>query len=257
MRHTAAVLAILIGVAAGGPSLAAPQVLGLSASNAPIPLTCDDEICTAIAGTFCLQRQRAIPAWGALYDASHPERLTLALLSGDDVTRLSGGPWIKFAAYAGYTMVRMSVPRALLAAHGATAAAIEIGPGIALVPRPQVDDTDPQGTDEIALATGPMRIAAARYLDRPSIGPDAARLVATLVNALPERRTIHDDNSGLWQRAITEEVAGGFAPSAVSDALNAYDRCRYQSDLRRCLISRHRELMEHGNARFWDETAGY
>jgi len=259
MRLIAGVFAILIGIAIhGGSALAAPQVLGLTASNAPVPLRCDGAACTAVTGTFCLQRERVMPTWGAPYRASHPERLTLALLARDGtIARVAGGPWITFSAYNGYTMVRMSVPRTLLDAHDATAAAVEIGPGVALVPLPQADDTSPQSDDEIALATGPMRIAAARYLDQPSVGPDAARLVAALVNALPELHAINDDNSSLWQNTITDDVAAAVDPAAVSSARHAYEMCRDLTDLRRCLISRHHDLMENGNVAFWEETAGY
>jgi len=259
MRLISAACAILLGLAVnGGSALAAPQVLGLTASNQPIPFRCDNASCSAVTGTFCLQRERMMPSWGALYVASRPERLTLALLGGDgSVARIAGGPWITFSAYNGYTMVRMSVPRALLAAHGATAVTAEIGPGIALVPVAQAGDANPQGADEIALATGPMRIAAAHYLDRPSVGTDAARLVAALVNALPEQHTIEDDNSGLWQATITGGTAAAVSPAAVSTARHAYESCHELTDLRRCLISQHHDLMERGNIKYWDETAGY
>ncbi len=258
MRLASGAIAIVIGIAAAGPALAAPQVLGLTASNAPISLRCDGDNCTAIAGTFCLQRERMMPPWGAPYRASQPERLTLVLLDRDGtVARVAGGPSIKFTAYDGYTMVRMSVPRTLLTTHDATAVAVEIGPGIALVPLPQPGDGNPQSADELALATGPMRIAAAHYLDRPSVGADAARLVAALVNALPEQHTIDADYTGLWQRTITDGLAGAVAPAAVASARGAYDRCRDLSDFRRCLIALHRDLMERGNIAFWDETAGY
>jgi hypothetical protein len=259
MRFIAGFLASLIGLAGSiGSAWAAPQVLGLTASNAPVPLNCTGDSCTAVAGTFCLQHERVIPTWGAAYQASHPERLTLALLGRDGtIARIAGGPWIKFSAYSGYTMVRLSVPRTLLATHDATAAAVEIGPGIALVPLPQAGDGNPQSADELALAVGPMRIAAAHYLDQPSVGADAARLVAALVNALPEQHGIADDNSGVWSRTVTADLAATVDPAALAGAHSAYDRCRQQTDFRRCLVSRHREFMEDGNDKFWDETAGY
>lgn len=258
MRSIASGLAILLGIGLSGTALAAPQVLGLTASNGPVPFTCDDADCTALAGTFCLQRERTIPAWGTPYVASHPDRLTLALLTRDGrIVKLAGGAWVRFAAYNGYSMVRMTVPRSLLAAGDATAVALEIGPGISLVPTPRAGDADPQSADEIALATGPMRIAAAHYLDRPSTGIDAARLVTALVGALPERRTIHDDYSAVWQTTITAELTDGLDPAALSSAHSAYDRCRDQPELRQCLMSRHRDLMQRDNARYWDESAGY
>lgn len=257
-RALAAAVTLAAGIAAGSDAVAAPQVLGLTASNAPIPLTCHDDSCSAIAGTFCLQQERPIPTYGARYEATRPEQLALALLGSDGkVIRIAGGPWIEFTAYSGYTMVHLSVPRGVLAAYDATAAAVEIGAGVSLVPLAQSDDGNPQSPDEIALATGPMRAAATHYLDQPSLDVDAARLVATLVNALPEGRTIHDDYSGLWDKAMTDRVTGSVSGEAVTRAAEAYDKCRDMPDLRHCLIARHRELMTDDNKQFWTESAGY
>jgi len=258
MRPLAAIAALAAGLAAAADAAAAPQVLGLTASRLPIPLTCDDNTCTAIAGTFCLQRERAVPTYGTRYEASRPDQLTLTLLDADGTIRqIDGGPWVAFSAYSDYTMVRMSVPRSLLAAHGAAAIAAEIGPGVALVPAPQIGDGNPQGEDEIALATGPLRIAATHYLDQRSPDVDAARLVASLVNALPEWRTIHDDFGNLWSDIVTADLTASVTPAAIDGARRAYGICRDQSDLRHCLIARHRELMMSNNKRFWDESAGY
>lgn len=259
MRSLAATLAILAGVVLNGAALAAPQVLGLTASNAPIPFVCDDDGCIALAGTFCLQRERAIPTWGTSYEASHPGRLTLALRMRDGRTvRLGGGPWVRFSAYNGYSMVRMTVPRALLATQGAADIAVEIGAGVSLVPTPQAGDSNPQSADEIAFATGPLRLAAARYLDRPSTNIDAARLLAALAGAVPERHSARDMDLGLQQgAAAVDALADGGDPAALIVARQAHDRCRGQSQFRHCLIARHRELMERDNARYWDESAGY
>ena len=258
MRLIAGLVAIVSGIVASGSAIAASQVLGLTASNAPLPFRCDGADCTAVTSSFCLQRERMMPSWGTFYRASHPERLTLALsLHDGTVVRIPGAPWIEFSAYNGYTMVRLSVPRALVAAHGATAVALEIGTGVALVPLPLADDPQPQSADEIAYATGPMRSAAASYLDRPSATTDAARLLVALVNALPEQSAIDDHDGTLWRKTITADLAAGIEPAAVAKARRAYDSCRDLSDLRRCLISQHHDIMEHGNIAFWDELAGY
>jgi hypothetical protein len=259
MRQIARIIAIAAGIAvSSSAALAASQVLGITATNAPIPLRCNDVDCSAVTGSFCLQHERMMPSWGAVYEATHPERLTLALALRDGSTvRVAGGSSIRFDAYDGYTMVRMSVPRTLLTAHGATAVALEIGPGVALVPRPLPGDPNPQSADEVALATGPMRAAAASYLDRRSAATDAARLLVALVNALPEQRAIDDHDGRLWRNTITADVAATIDPAAVAKARHAYESCHDLPDLRRCLISQHHDLMEHGNIAFWDETAGY
>jgi hypothetical protein len=105
-----------------------------------------------------------------------------------------------------------------------------------------------------------MRIAAARYLDRPSVDADAARLVTALLNALPEQYTIHDDYSRLWETAITGEAGSSADPAALSRAQDAYRKCSSSASaqyLRGCLVYRHRELMEPGNVKFWQDTGSY
>jgi hypothetical protein len=258
MRSVAAAFGVLVGLTVGSGAAAAPQILGLTASAAPIPFVCDAEQCAAFAGTFCLQRERDIPGWRTPYQASHPERLTLLFRDrAGGVARLPGGPWVRFAAYNGYSMVRMIVPRALLDSRGAAAVTLEIGPGISLLPTPQAGDSDPQSAEEIALAAGPLRRAAASYLDQPSATVDTARLLAQLIGALPERRTIHDDYSGLWPATVTDDLTGQFDAAALTTARGALERCREETDLRRCLLTRHRALMTRDNARYWDGLVGY
>ena len=261
MRLISAAFVVLIGIGMSGPAaLAAPQILGLMASRAPVPLNCTGKECTAIAGTLCLQHDRAIPTYGTAYGATHPEQLTLAVMTqSGEVRRLPGGEWLRFSGYDGYTTVRMSLPKSFLDEVGGTAVAVEIGPGVALVPTPQVGDKDPQGDDEVALAVGPMRIAAARYLDRPTVDADAARLVTALLNALPEHYTIQDDYGRLWQTVITDEVGKSADPVALSRAQDAYRKCSTSSaqHLRGCLVYRHRELMEPDNIKFWQDTGSY
>jgi len=259
MRFLAATMAAVgFAVLAGAPAQAAPQILGLMASNVPIPLQCGDKQCSAIAGTFCLQRERDVPTYGRPYDATHPEQLTVALLARDgSVHRLPGGRWLSFAGYDGYTTIRISLPKSLLDDAGASAAAVEIGPGVALVPTPVAGDADPQAVDEVALATGPMRSAAGRYLDQPSVDADTARLVTALLNALPEQYTIHDDYSRLWQTAITGDVVKTVDPAALPQAEDAFRKCSHsQQNLRSCLIYRHREIIEPDNLKFWQEMGG-
>jgi hypothetical protein len=211
-----------------------------------------------VVPSFCLQRERAMPSYGMSYEATHPERLTLALVAADGTVRhLPVVGHLSFAGYDGYTTVRISLPRTLLAESGATAATLEIGPGIALLPVAEAGDKDPQSADEIALAVGPMRLAAARYLDAPTVEGDAARLVAALMSALPRHATVHDDHAHLWEATIGGDLAARVEPAAVAQARSVYERCAATSSFRGCLLSRQREIMQAGNLRFWDETNGY
>ena len=48
-------LGIVLSLVIGGRASAAPQILGLLATMAPTPLTCDDGLCSAQFSAFCLQ----------------------------------------------------------------------------------------------------------------------------------------------------------------------------------------------------------
>ncbi|MGH6930342.1 MAG: hypothetical protein ACREEV_18635, partial [Dongiaceae bacterium] len=62
----AAIAAVLpLGV---GSASAAPQILGIVASNGALPLACDADGCRADLSTFCLQQPRANPQPGQRYD---------------------------------------------------------------------------------------------------------------------------------------------------------------------------------------------
>src|SRR5262249_48754508 len=83
------------------PAAAAPQVLGLMASNGPVPLRCDERDCSAIVPSFCLQRERAMPSYGTGYEATHPERMTLALTTANGTVRLPAAAHLRFAGFDG------------------------------------------------------------------------------------------------------------------------------------------------------------
>jgi hypothetical protein len=255
--------ALSLGVAmfVGPPAAAAPQVLGLMASNEPIPFTCTEEECYALAGSFCLQRDRDVPTYGHPYEANFPDRLTLSAIDGTGAVRsLSGAAAnLRFHAYSGYSMARISLPRAELERLGAAALALQVGPGVSLIPLARPGDADPQTPEEIALATGPLRVAAGRYLDRPGAGADAARLVAALANGLPERRTIHDDTGNLWNDVVGERWREEADPEALRRAERSYRLCAefYSGSLRQCLISHHQQMMVPDNREYWESLGGY
>jgi len=243
------------------PAEAAPQVLGMMASSDPIPFTCNDRECYALVGSFCLQRDRVVPGFGQPYEPNFTERLKLSFTSRDGaISRITAeAVALRVHSHSTFTMVRVSLPRTELDRLGATAVAMQIEPGVSLVPLARAGDTDPQSPEEIALATGPMRIAAARFLDAPSISADTARLVAALANGLPESRTIHDDYLGTWDRVITESIREKADPQVLERAEDSFRACAqyYAGSLRQCLLSHHQQMMIPENREFWDETNGY
>ncbi len=247
--------------ALAAPAGAAPQVLGMMASSDPIPFTCNDRECYALVGSFCLQRDRDVPGFGQPYEPNFTDRLVLSLTDGaGKIIRVSADDVaLRIHSHGTYTMVRVSLPRQDLDRLNATAVAMQIEPGVSLVPLALAGDPDPQTPEEIALATGPMRIAASRFLDAPSVDADTARLVAALVNGLPESRTIRDDYLGAWNRVVSETVRERADPEVLKRAEDSFRACAqyYQGSLRQCLLSHHQQMMIPENREFWDETSGY
>ena len=120
-----------------------------------------------------------------------------------------------------------------------------------LLPATVPGDPDPQSPDEIALAAGPMRLAAARHFDSGAHA-DAARLV----NAMPDRgRGLGEDFGDVWRRAVDGKALSTADPAGAALARTIYERCQ-GIGLRRCLEWRHDDLMMRSNWRFWDAAGG-
>ncbi len=263
----AAALGLAIAAAGFAPAAAAPQILGLMASNGAVPLTCDGAACRADLSTFCLQQARPMPGPGTAYRPADGAALTIVATTGDGATvRLPGAAYLSFVSDRGYTSVRVTLPRARLAEIGATAAAIEIGERVSLLPLPVAGDPDPQTPEEIALATGPLRRTADRFFNAGDPPAEAARLTALLVNALPARGRSAFDQPGteeaLWRQAVGAEALATAAPAARDLATGVVADCRRQVDeghafsLRRCLEGGHDRLIIDTNIRFWESTGG-
>ena len=73
-------------VLAAAPVAAAPQILGVVASIAPVEMSCTVDTCTAQLSAFCLQRERDVPAEHAAYRAADPGAFTLLARRADGTT---------------------------------------------------------------------------------------------------------------------------------------------------------------------------
>jgi len=254
---------LIAGAAAAGlsftaPASAAPQILGVVASIAPMPLACSGETCTAQLSAFCLQRQREVPAEKTAYGAADPEAFTLLASRADgSKVRVPATDQVAFSSAFGYASIRVSVPHALLDRLQATSLAIEAAPGAAVVPIPVAGDLDPQTADEIALTTGPLRELASRHFDSPSTERDAAQVIEAMVNGLPLRFWDGPENrSTLWNRQVTAQLQGAASAEAIALARSVYEGCLPNSySVRQCLELKHMNLLSDANRAYWDEAS--
>jgi len=265
--------ALLAAALWAAPAGAAPQILGLVADNGfSTPLTCDGFQCSAQFSTFCLQEARSSPSTGTAYTPAPDGAVWLVATAPDGRSlRLPAADHLKIGTLIGFTSVTMSLSegqRAGLAVALGTAPeevqlAVEVGPGVSLVPVPVAGDPDPQTEQEIALATGPMRAAAERTFEAEGAAADAARLTTLLINTMPARgRETAEQRETLFDRMAALPQASALSPAGVQTARGLYAECRISVEsssmfsMRECLRLRHADLMARSNRKFWDETGG-
>ena len=264
MTKAVLLAALALGLMAAAPAHAAPQALGLVASNgAPTMLDCNGIECSALFSAFCLQEARPAPSQGDAYAPAPGSAVTLLVTRADGSTlRLPGAAYLRFSTLVGFTSMRIALPRTSLSELGAVAVAVEVGPRATMLPVPVAGDRNPQSEAEIALATGPLRAAGEAAFDRPGPTADAARLTGLMINGLPQNDFANGaSDDGIWRQAVTPATAAANA-EGVALARRTLDDCRLAVEakaafsLRGCLVLRHADLMSGANHKFWESLAG-
>lgn len=241
--------------AATHAAVAAPQIMGLVATTEPVPMQCDGEECSALLSAFCLQEKRLPPDLESAYRPAGEGQVFLVVTAADGRTvRLPANGLIQFSSRYGYTAVEARLSLERLAGVPPAALAVEVAPLAALIPVEKAGDPHPLTREEIAIATGPWRLAAEAVMEGNSDESDSVRTVMRLVNALPAAGDITPENrEPLWERA---------GPGAPSRARQVFDACLRTVDqaisypLRRCLEERHEEMQIKNTRLFWRSLGG-
>lgn len=250
----------------GHAAFAAPQVLGLVASNGqPTPLVCGESDCRAHFSTFCLQQSRPAPAHGDLYTVAPDAEVSLVVTTATgEAKRLPAADLVKIESQIGFTSVEIGLPRVELARLGAVAVALDIGSEVSLIPMAKANDPYPQSEDEIALATGPMRAAAVKSFEAPGRASDAARITTVLINALPVLSTESAaTRDALWFAMLSTPAFANATPEGLEAAETIYEGCKISVEsrstysMRNCLELRHADLLAETNHQFWKDNVGY
>jgi hypothetical protein len=249
-------LGIVLSLVIGGRASAAPQILGLLATMAPTPLTCDDGMCSAQFSAFCLQQHRKSPTAGTAYRPAEGTVLTLTYTGPDGVEKeIPAGHLVTVQAHREFHAVRISVPERDIHALGGNKAGITVGSLASLVPIAQPGDKLPLDSYEIAYITGPHRKAVEKFLDPET--SVSAQSVSRLISALPRGKTTAARRSSLWRDVM------GDAPTRTSHAglLSAerdYLYCKRWADtgrgygLRDCLEEMHDYTTTGITKKAWD-----
>lgn len=253
----------LLGVAQ--PVQAAPQVLGLVASVRPTPMLCDARGCRADLSAFCLQQARPDPEPGIAYRPAPGTALTLVVTGRDGtVRRLDAAPYLSLVDERGFVSITARVKPETFAAMDASSVAIDVGKDAALLPEARVGDANPQGDDELALATGANRHQAETYFDRPGRDADAIRLTNAMINGLRAGSRSRDDTDGhLLVQTFNAYRGASIDPAGARLAADIHRRCVLKADvlhqvdsMRSCLEGSHDILTTHTNIDFWNSLGG-
>ncbi len=182
--------------------------------------------------------------------------MTLLVTARDGrIHRLEAAGLVEFRSRYGYTAMHAEFALERLAGLAPRALAVEVAPLAAMLPRPVAGDPDPLTAAEIALATGPWRVAAAAIMEGEGDAARAARVTGRLINALPAAGDIAAaDRAALWR-----DLAGPGAPVSARQAFEACGRSVDQSlgyRLRQCLEERHGRMQVENTRDYWRSLGG-
>lgn len=272
---TAASAAVIAVLAWSGAAQSAPQILGLVASNGPIPLKCDTFYCAADFTTFCLQQERKGPSRNHVYHAYKGGEgiRILGLKSTGEVIEIADGSALDIIAPRGQTVVNMSLPKRLLDKHGVTQVAIDIAPNVSLVPEEKPNDYNKQTEQDIAIATGPLRELGTKVVDQNVAKVAAADVLNRVITLLPpgNRAASKRLRDSVWSKVAASVPQDDAYRSAMETAKQTFDGCHVNSDgsaytrstsvtgrnslsLRNCLTVGHDQLISPLNKTYWDSV---
>jgi hypothetical protein len=231
---------------------AAPQVLGLVASNGvPTPLRCEDGQCSGFVNSFCLQFSRPSPRADDQYRLGQGGGIILVGQRVDGSTiRLAAGGLVGIRSGANFSSVTVSLPESQLTAIGAVAATLEVAPLTSVVPVAVAGDSDPQTPDEIDYATGTQRRLAQSTFETSGLNTDEVRIIALVVNGLPaDEPTSQGGREAVWKKVVTSVPTAALDPQAFVVASRIYQNCatavdsRTASALRTCMDQAQQDLI--------------
>jgi hypothetical protein len=243
--HVISLIAATLAIAAlPVASQAAPQILGLVATEAPLPLQCADGVCSVEVSGICLQEHRSAPGAGTAYRTVSGTDITLTPRHGKGQS-VAVADKVEIVSLRNFSAVSVRLPESLVRdlVGDPADASLSIGPLVSALPVSAPGDPDPLSDAEIQTVTGPLRAAAARVVNRDSVSRLVTQSLIGMINRLPD-----DKAAGATRIAAMRDLADSALSASPAAALRVgrvLDTCRmklryYQfSNLRACLGNQH------------------
>lgn len=247
---------LLLGMAlAPVGATAAPQMLGLIATGAPIPLVCSGTVCTGELSAFCLQKDRATPPSGTAYRLV-AGRLNAITAGADGAPRRIALDDAKFESLRGMSAVRVTIDRRALPAPSGVA--LEVSADTSLVPVPDSRAARPLTPAEIAEASGVLRTLGTQIIDR---SPEA-QVLRGLNEALNPQPGALAPSAGDADGPAAAEIRGcarqvAYTRSLRSGTIGIYGYWTgrgigHEPSLRACVEAVHDSLARRLTEDYWD-----
>jgi len=254
MRLKALVLiaALSLTTMALSPVQAAPQILGLMATTAPVPIICVNGMCTAELSSVCLQEHRPTPPTGTAYRSAKGAEITLTVAGVNRPLRVEAA--LRFTSLRQYTAVKVSLPEATVRQLGDGAASLSVGPKASIIPVAKANDPSPLSAAEIARYTGPLRALAESAFERDGARVNATGILNQMVNRLPETSAAGiEEVAALREQTVGEGVAAGTQQYIARAIENCRETLRVgmMADLRSCLSYQHDYLAGENTTIGW------
>jgi len=239
---------------------AAPQILGLVATSAPLPLTCSDGTCSVEVSAVCLQEHRPVPASGTAYTLPNEADVTLTLTKPDGTkTKVLVGHLVSLTSLRTFTSVSISLPEDVMRGLGQNVqqASLTIGAMVSALPVPVPGDVSPLSQQEIKDYTGHLRGVAEGAMGRNHANLAATRALNQMINVLPTDESYSRAQvpglrtSEILNNAVSE--ASGAAPllNRALDTCSEKLRVERTPSLRACLANQHDNLNSNTTQAVW------
>jgi hypothetical protein len=238
---------------------AAPQMMGLVASNSPVPMQCKHGNCFAELTAFCLQPLRASPIRGTLYTLHDTSRVIAFGTTKDGQTiKLDINKDLQIKAERSHVAVRIGMSARTMDRLGLRQVHVKVARNATLVPVPVKGDRSPMYADEIAMGAGALRDIGASYVDREQHWMPVARMANRLINALPHGGRVNAQRrAGIWDAVFGPNDFAG-TPGGTDHRLRTlYDQCQDAvamvrlPNMRRCLEAKHDSIVGGLNNSYW------
>jgi len=258
MRRTKiALTALLVTFGLMPMAQAAPQLLGVVASSAPLRLHCEGDTCRAEISTICLQAHRETPERYQEYTAHDPSTFSMQVVNTNKDEISITLPTGDFQSIRGYTAVEVTIDITSLRAEGFEPISLSVAKDGMLVPVAVANDPDPIVDDEIVHAMASLKPAAEDVFKTHSPEYEAIRLVNRLINETPMKgRMAKADREQLWDNTFGENAreSTGVGAHRAADVVGA---CQYRTkqgkffSVRRCLEQRLDGMLMNINTEYW------